>query len=162
MQSTPHSGAAFALVPTLNAKCGAGEAVPFAQRLPLCVDEILGRASRDTVKRCKDYGCPPASAIRRKAAAFTSFLKWNRSPQAIGVTSRYAAGLWPDGAAGQGLGERGSGGWAWTDLLCGACPCSAVPGGKEIPLESELSESTGGLGPIRGRAAPCAPESVYA
>ena len=37
-----------------------------------------------------DYGCPPRSAIRRIAAVFTSFLKWNCSPQLIGVTLRYS------------------------------------------------------------------------
>lgn len=36
-----------------------------------------------------NYGRPPRSAIRRIAAMLTSFLKWNCSPQRIGVTLRY-------------------------------------------------------------------------
>src|SRR5664279_433993 len=42
------------------------------------------------LQHCMDYGCPPRSAIRRIAAVFTSFLKWNCSPQPIGVTLRYS------------------------------------------------------------------------
>src|SRR6266481_1973465 len=41
-----------------------------------------------------------------------------------------------------------------------SCPWSAVQGEKEI-RESSVCIFTGGLGPVRGRAAPCAPESVY-